>query len=83
MQWSKRNIYLNQYKYTSTNQHGDRFKQNGQKTVSVATLETPCDNISDMRMLILLSHHLNVPIHYSFDKPQSAYIEVVAKESVL
>ncbi len=84
MTWGKRNIYLPKYKFTSANQHGDRFKRNGTKQVSVATLETECKNIPDMQCLILLSHHLNVPIHYNFDTdPHVAYIEVVAKESIL
>ena len=86
MQWDKRSIHLNQYKYTSTNQHGDRFKRNGQKIVSVVTLQTPCDNIADLTTLILFSHHLNVPVHYDFnnnsDEPQFAYIEIVARESI-
>jgi len=36
-----------------------------------------------MRTLILLSHHLNVPVHYNFAaKPQIAYIKVVGKEAL-
>lgn len=80
MQWSRRNICLPQYKYVSTNQHGDRFKRCGSKQVSVVTMATDCSSTKDMQTLILLSHHLNVPVHYDFDDPQNAHIEVVGRE---
>ena len=83
MIWETKYIYLPEYKFTSTNQHGDRFKRKGTKKVQVARMETDCTNILDMQYLILLSHSLNVPVHYNFNsKPQGAFIEVVAKELI-
>lgn len=83
MQWPKRNITLPEYEFTNTNQHGDRFKRKSYKHVSVVMLATDCTNIPDMQTLILLSHHLNAPVHYDFDTdPHVAYIEIVAKESI-
>ena len=82
MTWGKRNIYLPEYEFTSRTKHGDRFKRNGTKQVSVATLETECKNISDMKILILLSHNLNVPVHFNYAEPQMAFIEIVARETI-
>ena len=83
MNWGKKYIYVSNYKFTSTNQHGDRFKRIGSKQISVATLETDCTNIPDMKTLILLSDALNIPVHYDFgSEPQVAFIEVVAKEAI-
>ena len=83
MKWKKEFTYLNKYKYVSTNQHGDRFRRDGQKRVSVAVLRADWDDETDLRQLILLSHYLGVPVHYDFTtEPQTAYIEIVAKESL-
>lgn len=83
MTWEKKYHYINQYEYTSTNQHGERFKEIAQKRVSVARLSTPCDNTADIKILILLSHRLDLPVRYDFEAdPQVAYIEVVGKEAL-
>ncbi|KKM02952.1 hypothetical protein LCGC14_1779250 [marine sediment metagenome] len=82
MIWETKYTYLPKYEFTSTSKHGDRFKRKDTRQLRVARMETPCDNISDMKHLILLSHHLDVPVHYSFDEPQTAFIEIIAKESI-
>ncbi len=83
MQWSKEYTYIPQYEYVSTNQYGDRFRNKGQKQLSVACLIAEVGNAYDLRQLILLSHHLNVPVHYDFSTdPQTAYIKIVARESI-
>jgi hypothetical protein len=83
MRWSKRTTHRSIYQYTSTNQYGDRYKINGTKAITVATLEADIDDAHDLKTLILLSDHLNVPVRYDFNsKPQRAYIEVVGAENI-
>jgi len=83
MLWNKKNTYLEQYEFTSSNQHGMRYKKIASKRVSVATLSADWTNADDMRRLILLSHHLDIPVRYDFNAdPQQAYIEVVGKEAL-
>lgn len=85
MTWERTYTYIKQYVYTSTNQHGDRYRAVASRRVSCAKLSAAIDNAHDMRQLILLSHHLEMPVHYDFGTshtPQTAYIEVISKESV-
>ncbi len=84
MIWEKSYVYLPRYEYVSTNQHGNRHRQTADKRVHCAKLSTDVRAANNLRDLILLSHYLNVPVHYNFSAdPQVAYIEVVAKEAVL
>ena len=81
MIWRKEFTYLPQYEFTSVNQYGDRYKKIAHKPLSVAVLETDCNNAGDMRTLILLSNFLDAPVRYNFDAdPQIAYIKVVNQE---
>ncbi len=83
MTWEKIYIHVPQYEFTSSNQHGDRYKRIGVKQVNCVRLTADVNNAEDLRDLILLSHHLNVPVRYDFKpNPQTAYIEVVAKEGI-
>ena len=83
MTWTETYLYIPKYEYVSTNQHGDRYKRIGTKRIHCAKLSTNTDSAGSMTQLILLSHHLNVPVHYDFETdPQTAYIEVVAKEGI-
>ncbi len=83
MTWEKSYKYLLQYEYVSTNQHGNRYKRVADKQISCAKLSADVNNAKDLRDLILLSYHLNVPVHYDFKPdPQTAYIEVIAREAV-
>ena len=87
MEWNQSFIHLPQYEDVSTNQYGKRYKKTNSKQIRVAILTANFENISengdDLRTLFLLSHKLNVPVHYNFDtKPQTAFIEVVGKESL-
>jgi len=83
MFWLKKYAHVCNYKYVSTNQHGDRFKRIADREIAVALMEADINNANDLRRLILLSHHLDVPVHYDFDAdPRVAFIEVVAKESL-
>ncbi len=84
MQWSKEYIYVKQFAYVSTNQYGDRFKRIGNKRVSVAVLKADINNAGNLQTLILLSHHLDVPVHYDFESdPQVAFIKIVGAEECL
>jgi len=83
MTWEKSFINIPQYEFASSNQHGMRYKRVNSKCLSCAKLSADVNNAYDMRQLILLSHHLSVPVHYSFDTPQTAYIEIVSKEAVV
>ncbi len=84
MTWEKTFIYVQRYEFTSSNQHGMRYKQIRTKQVNCAKLLADISDADDLRRLILLSHSLNVPVHYDFTTdPQTAFIEVVAKEAVI
>lgn len=81
MHWDKEHLYFPRYEFTSSNQHGDRFKRVGQKHLSVAYISCGTDNAHGMSRLILLSHTLDVPVRYDFDD-QKAYIKVVSDEAL-
>ena len=81
MEWSKGEYYLPRYSRTSINQHGDRYKRIASKRISMVRLTCATNDSDGTQKLILLSHHLNVPVHYDFDE-QKAYIEVVSAEEV-
>lgn len=82
MQWEQQFKWLSQYEFASTNQHGDRYKLKGRsKRLSVANLTAKITDACDLERLILLSHHLNVPVRYDFSTdPHTAYINVVGEE---
>ncbi|MGD2065848.1 MAG: hypothetical protein PVI43_01595 [Candidatus Bathyarchaeota archaeon] len=84
MLWETKYKYIQKYQFASTNQHGDRFKENGLLRVKVAVISCEYDgDKSDMRTLILLSHSLGVPVTYDFSsKPQRMKIEVVAANTL-
>jgi hypothetical protein len=83
MRWSTKYHYLYRYEYAGTNQHGARYKKLPDKRISVARLEAETDNANDLRNLILLSDHLNLPVRYDFDSdPHRAYIEVIGREAL-
>lgn len=83
MFWSSKYHYIPRYEYTGTNQHGSRYQKIDDKRLSVARLAAQTDNATDLSKLILLSHNLNVPVHYDFnEKPNQAYIEVVSFEAI-
>ena len=83
MTWNERFTYIPQYEYAGTNQHGDRYKKTASKQVKVAVLTAKYDDDTDLRTLVLMSHTLGVPVHYEYESdPQTAYIEVVAKEDL-
>lgn len=81
MNWGHKIISRPIYVYTGSNQYGDRYKTEEQKEFRVATLSSDCTNTTDMRNLILLSHKLDVPVHYDFEDGV-AYIEVVSAEAI-
>ena len=79
MTWETGYYYLPQYEYVSCNQYGNRFKRKESKRFSIAKLSCKHDDVTGMSRLILLSHHLNVPVHYNF-KDHTAFIEVVSAD---
>jgi hypothetical protein len=70
-----------QYECVNCNQHGARFKKKTSKRLNIARLSCKRTDASDLSRLILLSHSLNVPVHYDFED-QEAYIEVVSADVV-
>ena len=81
--WSKKSMWVRQFVWVSRNQYGDRYKKESDKQIAVCRIEANRDNGADLRNLILLSTHLDVPVRYDFDaKPQVAYIEVVSAEKL-
>ena len=81
MNWTKGYYYQPHYQYTSCNQHGQRYKRVASKKLSVAKLSCKTNNTDGMSRLILLSHHLDTPVHYDFGEHE-AYIEVISAEEV-
>ena len=81
MIWTEGEYYLPRYKYAGTNQHGDRFKRLPSKKIKVAGLSCKLNSSVDIQCLILLSHSLDVPVHYNFED-QVSYIEVISAEAV-
>lgn len=82
MNWIKKYMAVKQYEFTSVNQYGSRYKQNGFKRISVAHISCEPTDAAGMKKLILLSHTLDVPIRYDFEDDQEAYIEVVSGEAL-
>lgn len=68
---------FNKYQWTSSNQHGTRYKYAGCDYYNRGRLTASSDSADQMRQLILLSQMLRVPVEYDFDE-QQAYIEVMA-----
>ena len=73
--------YAPQYKYTGTNQHGDRFKSVPSKKIIVGKLSCKCNDTDELKQLILLSDRLRVPVRYDFEE-QMAYIELMGADAV-
>ena len=83
MIWERTFAFIKQYMYVSTNQHGDRYRPTVSRRVSCAKLTAKVNCAENMRQLILLSYHLEVPVHYDFSTdPHTAFIEITSKESV-
>lgn len=81
MNWTKETLYFPRYKYVSSNQHGDRFRRLKSKQLSVAVISCKTNDANGLTKLILLSHTLDVPVRYDFEK-QEACIEVVSNEAL-
>jgi len=81
MIWDKTYNHQPRYEHTSTNQHGQRFKQTCSKVLNVARLSCKNTDNEDMRTLVLLGHTLGVPVHYDFDK-HICFIEVMSADVV-
>lgn len=81
MTWTTGYYYLPQYKHSGCNQYGDRFKLGPQKRLSVARLTCKSNDSAGLTRLVLLSHHLNVPVHYDFED-HTVYIEVMSADAI-
>lgn len=73
--------YIPQYERTSSNQHGNRFKQIAMKRVNVVKLSCKRTCAISLEDLIILGHTLKVPVHYNFDD-NTVYIEIMSSEAV-
>ena len=80
MHWDKGYLYVPQYGCAPSNQHGDRYKRTASKRLSIACLQCRLADSDGFSQLVLLSHTLDVPVRYDFDKAQT-YIEVVSNEA--
>lgn len=84
MLYESNHLWLPQYEYVSCNQHGDRYKQVADKRVRMVRMTAQVQHASDLQDLIILSHELGVPVHHNYEtKPQTAWIEIVAKEGLV
>jgi len=73
--------YAPRFKYANRNQHGTRYKKINSKQINVVALSCERTNTSDLEDLVVLSHTLNVPVHYDF-KTNRAYIKLMSAEAV-
>ena len=81
MTWVTGYYYAPRYEYVSCNQHGDRFKRKASKKLSVARLGCKLSDATALSRLVLLSHSLDVPVHYDFEDHE-AYIKVMGADAV-
>jgi len=81
MIWEIGYYYAPRYKYVSCNQHGDRFKRKASKKLNIAKLSCKTNDNVGLTHLALLSHHLNVSIHYDFED-HTAFIEIMSSDAV-
>lgn len=78
-------LYLPQYKYAGTNQHGTRYKAIDSKKVRVATLSIVRNsNENQMWEFMALCSSLDVPPDWrTEDSEQRMSIEIVAKKLIV
>lgn len=81
MKYTASNKYVRQFKYASTNQHGDRHKEIQAKHVPMVTLSAKFDSARDLLDLVVLSDQLGVPVRYDFGE-QEAYMTFVSAGSI-
>lgn len=74
--------YAPRYEYTSSNQHGQRYKRKASKQINVVKLACKRTDASDLEDLVVLSHTLNVPVHYDFEA-NTAFIKIMSGEAVM
>ena len=82
MTYTTEYYYASRYEYTNSNQHGQRFKKIASKKINVVKLSCKRDNASDLEDLAILSHTLNIPVHYDFEEGQ-VYIRIMSGEAVM
>ena len=82
MTYTTEYYYAPRYGYTSTNQHGERFKRKPSKQINVVKLSCERTNASDLEDLVVFSHTLNVPVHYDF-KENRVFIRIMSGEAVM
>ena len=82
MTYTTEYFHVPRYKYTCTNQYGDRFKRAASKKINVVKLSCKRDNASDLEDLVVLGHTLNVPVHYDFEE-NKAFIRIASGEAVM
>ncbi len=81
MKYTTRLRSITKYEYAGCNQHGQRFKVEEYTNIKATEMRCKCDNVKDMRCLIVLSSQLSVPLKYAFETDE-AYIEVVSIDCV-
>lgn len=83
MFWTHHFKYIKQFKWTSYGRYGDRYKREGSRRIQCGRLSCSVSDAKGLQDLVLLSHTLNVPVHYDFDEsPQRAYIEIIGKDAL-
>jgi len=81
MQWNKEFLFKSQYECAGSNQYGVRYKISASKRFSVANISCETNDSGGLLKLILLSHTLDVPVHYDF-KEHKAFIKVVSADKL-
>jgi hypothetical protein len=81
MIWDSDNHNLPRYQYAGTNQHGDRYKRVESKKIRVTRMSCKTSDPSGLMQLVLIGHHLDVPVHYDFDD-STAYIDIMSADAV-
>lgn len=81
MTYQKSSRVVTKYKYTSSNQHGARYKLTSQKRVPTVVLSAAYDDAADLTKLITLGDFLNVPVKYDFES-HMASIEIMSAKGI-
>ena len=82
MKYQTEYYYAPRYEYVNSNQHGARYKKVASKRINMVKLSCKRDNASGLEGLALLSHALNVTVHYDFEDG-TVYIRIVSGEAVM
>jgi len=83
MKFQKHYQYVTEYKQTSSNQHGIRYRMVGDKRISATKYSASVNDMAGLQNLAALSDSLDAPLRYDYSaNPQEVSIELVSLEQL-